>query len=336
MTDIERVCALLNSDLDGATKGLDELKSLSKPDKAAVATQMRPLLDAFGKKTVAGVKSIHKAIAADKLTEAQRGALWGVAPFNERITEIEIMRVPMRELHPNIGKLTNLESLGLYSTKIETLPDELGLLAKLKKLDIAHGVLRKLPDTIGNLSALERFFVPNNRLEGVPASICKLSKLKELALSRNNLGEVPEDIGALTELEELMLDYTRITRLPDSLGKCVKLRHMILTSNTLKPSGWWGKLRALQKLSIDVFQPAMGELSALEELSLVDEIKKVPAGLEKIKSLRRLEMRPDGGKLDGLLELVKALPNLEYLRCWPGIPNKDAIAAACPKLELDE
>lgn len=59
------------------------------------------------------------------------------------------------------------------------------------------------------------------------------------------------------------------------------------------------------------------------------------ARLEKIKSLRRLEMRLDGGRLGGLLELVKALPKLEYLRCWPGIPHKDAIAAACPKLELD-
>ena len=336
MTDIERVCTLLSSDLDGATKGLAELKSLSKPDQAAVTASMRPLLDAFGKKTLAGIKGIHKAIAADKLTVAQRGALWGVAPFNERITEIDIKQAPMSELHANIGKLTNLESLGLYSTKIETLPEELGLLANLKKMDIAHGVLRKLPDAVGNLSALERLFVPNNRLEGVPVSICKLSKLKELALSRNNLGELPEDIGDLTELEELTLDYTRITRLPDSLGKCVKLRQMSLTSNTLEPSGWWGNLGALQNLSVDVFQPAMGELSALEELSLVDEIKKVPAGLEEIKSLRRLEMRPDGGKLDGLLELVKALPNLEYLRCWPGIPNKDAIAAACPKLELDD
>ncbi|KAK9077129.1 hypothetical protein SSX86_005465 [Deinandra increscens subsp. villosa] len=99
------------------------------------------------------------------------------------------------QLVPELGQLTNLQYLELYSNNITgNIPDELGNLKSLLSLDLYLNQLHgKIPATLGNLKKLLFLRLNNNSLEGsIPDSLTTISHLKILDLSNNNLtGVVP-------------------------------------------------------------------------------------------------------------------------------------------------
>jgi Leucine-rich repeat (LRR) protein len=57
----------------------------------------------------------------------------------------------MHELHPSIGKLTNLEMLVLTENKIKELPKEIGNLKNLTFLNIIGNPIKDIPTEISYL-----------------------------------------------------------------------------------------------------------------------------------------------------------------------------------------
>ncbi|GAB4853475.1 BRASSINOSTEROID INSENSITIVE 1-associated receptor kinase 1 [Ancistrocladus abbreviatus] len=99
------------------------------------------------------------------------------------------------QLVPQLGQLTNLQYLELYSNNISgTIPYELGNLTSLVSLDLyLNGLSGPIPDTLGKLSKLRFLRLNNNSLLGtIPMQLTTIQSLQVLDLSYNHLtGDVP-------------------------------------------------------------------------------------------------------------------------------------------------
>ncbi|KAI3702052.1 hypothetical protein L6452_27662 [Arctium lappa] len=99
------------------------------------------------------------------------------------------------QLVPQLGQLTNLQYLELYSNNITgKIPSELGNLTSLVSLDLYLNRLDGIiPDTLGNLKKLRFLRLNNNTLTGtIPNSLTTIDSLQVLDLSTNHLsGTVP-------------------------------------------------------------------------------------------------------------------------------------------------
>ncbi|MCO5549280.1 hypothetical protein L7F22_002748 [Adiantum nelumboides] len=98
-------------------------------------------------------------------------------------------------LPPEIGNLTNLESLMLENNNISgQLPVEIGKLSKLLSLDLSNNhISGPLPQSLGQLNSLTYLRLNNNSFSGrFPAWLAHIDVLDYLDLSYNNLsGNVP-------------------------------------------------------------------------------------------------------------------------------------------------
>ncbi|XVF67167.1 hypothetical protein PTKIN_Ptkin10aG0098800 [Pterospermum kingtungense] len=99
------------------------------------------------------------------------------------------------KLVPQLGLLTNLQYLELYSNNISgTIMDELGNLTNLVSLDLYMNELTgDIPTTLGQLKKLRFLRLNNNSLSGeIPRSLTTLTSLQVLDLSNNKLvGDIP-------------------------------------------------------------------------------------------------------------------------------------------------
>ncbi|KAJ0508927.1 putative transferase, protein kinase RLK-Pelle-LRR-II family [Helianthus annuus] len=99
------------------------------------------------------------------------------------------------QLVPQLGQLTNLQYLELYSNNITgKIPNELGNLTNLVSLDLYLNRLDGvIPETLGKLQKLRFLRLNNNTLTGtIPLPLTTINSLQVLDLSNNNLsGDVP-------------------------------------------------------------------------------------------------------------------------------------------------
>ncbi|KAM0063922.1 putative transferase, protein kinase RLK-Pelle-LRR-II family [Helianthus debilis subsp. tardiflorus] len=99
------------------------------------------------------------------------------------------------QLVPQLGQLTNLQYLELYSNNITgRIPNELGNLTNLVSLDLYLNRLDGvIPETLGKLQKLRFLRLNNNTLTGtIPLQLTTINSLQVLDLSNNNLsGDVP-------------------------------------------------------------------------------------------------------------------------------------------------
>ncbi|KAE9595083.1 hypothetical protein Lal_00041228 [Lupinus albus] len=99
------------------------------------------------------------------------------------------------QLVPQLGQLSNLQYLELYSNNISgKIPDEIGNLTNLVSLDLYLNKLNgPIPNTLGKLANLRFLRLNNNSLSGgIPMSLTAVTSLQVLDLSNNQLkGVVP-------------------------------------------------------------------------------------------------------------------------------------------------
>ncbi|KAH6773274.1 BRI1-associated receptor kinase [Perilla frutescens var. hirtella] len=99
------------------------------------------------------------------------------------------------QLAPQLGQLSNLQYLELYSNNISgRIPSELGNLTNLVSLDLYLNSLNgPIPDTLGKLQRLRFLRLNNNTLGGeIPNSLTTIFTLQVLDLSNNQLtGKIP-------------------------------------------------------------------------------------------------------------------------------------------------
>ncbi|CAN1164565.1 BRASSINOSTEROID INSENSITIVE 1-associated receptor kinase 1 [Linum perenne] len=99
------------------------------------------------------------------------------------------------QLVPQLGQLSNLQYLELYSNNISgKIPDELGNLTALVSLDLyLNNLTGPIPVTLGKLQKLRFLRLNNNTLSGtIPVTLTTVISLQVLDLSNNQLtGDIP-------------------------------------------------------------------------------------------------------------------------------------------------
>jgi Leucine-rich repeat (LRR) protein len=256
------------------------------------------------------------------------------------ITELDLSRVGLTILPPEIGNLTALkrlnliynqlttlpetigltalENLNLQNNKLELLPETIGKLTALKELYLQNNQLTTLPETIGELAALVRLLLENNQLTTLPESIGKLTALEWLYLQNNQLITLPETTGKLTTLEWLELQNNQLTTLPESIGKLTTLEWLHLESNQLTtlPESI-GNLTALKYLYLEntkltTLPESIGKLTALKDLDLENnKLTTLPESIGNFTALKVLNLRSN--RLASLPESIGKLTTLEWL-----------------------
>ena len=110
---------------------------------------------------------------------------------------LNLSALGLYEVPPEIGQLSNLQTLHLGTNQLTTLPPEIGQLSNLTELDVSHNQLTALPPEIGQLSNLVRLDAWDNQLTSLPAEMGNLHNLQWLNLSQNQLSTLPLELMEL-------------------------------------------------------------------------------------------------------------------------------------------
>ncbi|MFB2922126.1 ADP-ribosylation family protein [Aerosakkonema funiforme] len=194
--------------------------------------------------------------------------------------------------------------LSLYSDRIDTLPPEIGELTQLESLNLNYNNLKDLPEELGRLSNLQELYLVGNYLDRIPDAICNLTQLRKLDLRENPLAEICDRIGKLTLLEELCLGHENLTKFPVSLCRLTSLKKLYITAS-----------------NIAELPPEIGKISALEELLLATNthLDTVPSSFKDLQNLKLLTYKyyqNEHHNYEEPISLPSAfceLPNLECL-----------------------
>ena len=113
----------------------------------------------------------------------------------DKVTTLKLFGKDLTKLPPEIGQLTNLQSLDLRRNQLSSLPPEFGQLTNLQTLDLTFNQLSSLPPEIGQLTNLQTLDLTFNQLSSLPPKIRQLPNLKKLDLRRNPVPIPPEILG---------------------------------------------------------------------------------------------------------------------------------------------
>ena len=168
----------------------------------------------------------------------------------------------MGEIPPEIGNLTNLRALTIWTSGSLNgsltggIPPEIGNLANLETLEIRYSFLDgEIPPEITNLTNLRTLNIGEPSLTGqIPPEIGNLTNLRTLDIGVGGLrGEIPSQLGELTNLTTLRLGGMFTGEIPPELGNLTNLERLYLRGNNLT-----GEI-----------PPELGNLSNLRDLELL-------------------------------------------------------------------
>jgi internalin A len=149
-------------------------------------------------------------------------------------TELDLADKGLTELPPEIGNLSNLETLWLDNNYLSSLPPEISKLGSLRELSLSNNQFTDFPIEVISIPNLQILGLGNNHLSSLPPEIGNLSNLLTLMLSDNQLSSLPPEIGNLSNLRTLMVSDNQLTFLPPEIGKLTNLCFLDLRNNQLK------------------------------------------------------------------------------------------------------
>ena len=265
------------------------------------------------------------------------GEWYGVRTLDGRVVELYLSWNELTgEIPPELGKLSNLEGLALWSNDLNgEIPPELGKLSNLKYLALwGNSLSGEIPPELGNLSKLIELDLSYNELTGeIPSELGKLSNLELLELDINELcGEIPPELDKLSGMDYYSLP-SPCWHTPESdrevlitLYNATNGPSWNRSDNWLsdEPIGeWYGvttvndRVTALMLYSEGLrgeIPPELGKLFSLEHLSLwANNLSgEIPPELSELSNLEELNLReneltgeipPELGKLSKLERL---------------------------------
>ncbi|KAF8697408.1 hypothetical protein HU200_036008 [Digitaria exilis] len=102
-------------------------------------------------------------------------------------------------------------------------------------------------------------------------NIGRLSHLRYISLYNSNIGKIPSQIGKLQHLQTLDLRATRIKELPATIAQLHQLVRLCVPNGVVLPNG-------------------IGDMTALEELSMFDASKNSPEVVQELGNLNKLKV----------------------------------------------
>lgn len=165
-------------------------------------------------------------------------------------TELDLSGQGLTELPPEIGKLTQLETLilgkvtkweypdgrptpQLSTNDLTKLPKEIANLTQLKEINLSGNPLGELPTWLPQLQSLEKLWAIAINLTTIPDCIGQLSHLTHLGLSSNQITTIPNRIGQLSNLKQLNLSSNQISAIPNFLESLATLENLDMRRNPL-------------------------------------------------------------------------------------------------------
>ncbi len=160
------------------------------------------------------------------------------------------------------------------SSKLKTVPAEIGNFPGLKRLDLRNNKLDKIPPEIGNLRSLEELDLGSNELASIPPEFGNLKNLRKLRLSANNFSDLPPALEEMTQLKELNIAHNQITVVSDRFSTLTGLKVLDLIGSQITDA-FKGirKLKQLETLNLSfnrltTVSDDIGTLTGLKTLHL--------------------------------------------------------------------
>ncbi len=217
----------------------------------------------------------------------------------------------LHQLHPDIGKLTELKWIDARGNKLLTLPPSIAQLTNLLVLDADSNNIESLPDLSG-LDNFKLLSLRNNNLRVFPPGERLPPNLSELHLSGNTIRALPQNATSayksLSKLTALSLDVNRIQKLPAGFCQGLgSLRHLVLSQNMLTE-----------------LPPEVGELVQLSSLDVCENrLIRLPDSICRLSHLSSLRAR--NNCLEGLPETIGEMKKLHTadfaFNCLTSIPK---------------
>ena len=259
---------------------------------------------------------------------AQLGTLETIAP---RLRQLEIDNAFFVRMVKRLDA-TRLDSLDVFLTEGETLPQELYAFTQLTRLGL-RGQCAPLDPQLVGLKRLEKLAI-NCGLEILPESLAQLTQLQSLDISRNQLSALPEGLAQLTQLQSLDISYNQLSALPEGLAQLTRLQTLDVSVNQLSAlQEGLAQLTQLQSLDASSNQlSALPEgLAQLTQLLFLDisgnQLSALPTGIGQLLSLTVL----DAAK-NQLTDLPIAIRDLPLQHLWlQGNPGLGLSAALLGK-----
>jgi internalin A len=251
-------------------------------------------------------------------------------------TELDLSGKGLTELPPEIGKLTQLETLILgrvgrgheqvgnrilqkvVSNDLTFLPNELANLTQLRKIDLSGIPLEAFPDWITAYQSLEELIAVRINLEAIPDSLAQLQSLQQLYLNSNQISAIPDSLAQLQSLQQLDLSSNQISAIPDSLAQLQSLQQLNLSSNQISaiPDSL-AQLQSLQQLNlssnqISAIPDSLAQLQSLQQLNLSsNQISAIPDSLAQLQSLQQLNL--SSNQISAIPDSLAQLQSLQQL-----------------------
>ena len=259
------------------------------------------------------------------------------------------------ELPPDIGTLTNLQTLSLGNNLLTDLPPEIGRLQNLTSLDLSNNILTTLPPEIGQLNNLSVLNLSHNELTTLPSEIGKLTNLTSLDISENHLASLPLEVGQLKNLKLLNLRFNNFDELPSVIGYLNNLEKLIargnrpyvnLQSKFLLSSLFAGDIAISDLQLIDnpllpkIVNEFSGAESKISHQTNTKSLRSIPDQIGELQNLAILDLSgnelkslPNAfWKLHNLYLLSRSRKRIENLSCMVAMICSIRYSDLCPYL----
>jgi len=181
--------------------------------------------------------------------------LKALEPLPAETTELDASGNQIGPSFKEIGALTKLESLELYSNAIKSVPAELANCKSLTMLNLYDNRIMQLPAALGSLTSLTEVNISAQKpgLMKVPAeAFAGWANLQTLTLNDNNLqSQMLGSMAALTSLVEVRLYNNQLAEMP-AISLCPALERLELHGNAIATidDGFFNNTPSLTYLSL--------------------------------------------------------------------------------------